>query len=285
MSRSSPDAAPSAARGLPIGAVSARTGVSVPVLRSWEQRFGFPSPARLAGGHRRYTEHDVAQISRVVEERASGRSLEAAIEIAQRAATAVAPEPSTETTIFAAVRRRRPDVEPQTISRRAMLAISHAIEDECLARGERATLTAAFQTTRAYELGRPRWRLLTRGSASAVVFADFDRSLTTADRVHRIAIPSGAPLEREWAVVCDAPLSAAMLAGWERADGRFEAVWTVEPDVVRLATVIGRRLAGRHAPELALPEIPSGSLDAAAALRRATTLTNRAVAYLDHLNR
>ena len=30
------------------------------------------------------------------------------------------------------------------------------------------------------------------------------------------------------------------LAGWERADGRFEAVWSVEPDMVRLATQLGR---------------------------------------------
>jgi hypothetical protein len=82
-------------------------------------------------------------------------------------------------------------------------------------------------------------------------------------------------------VTCDAPASAATLAGWERADGRFEAVWSVEPDVVRLATELGRTLAAQLAPRLAIEPAPRTSLDAASGLRRATAVTNRAFAYLD----
>src|SRR3954452_25241405 len=118
--------------GLTIGAVAARTGLSVPVLRSWEQRHGFPRPARLDGGHRRYDEDEVARIQRVVEERRGGRSLVAGISMAVRAASPVEVDESLDGTVYAGLRRRRPDLEAHVLSRRAMLALSHAIEDECL---------------------------------------------------------------------------------------------------------------------------------------------------------
>jgi DICT domain-containing protein len=266
--------------GLTIGAVSARTGLSVPVLRSWEQRHGFPSPGRLEGGHRRYDERDVARLIRVRDERRAGRSLEAAIEIARRAMEPVPIDPSLDGTVYAGLRRRRPELDVHVLSRRAMLALSHAIEDECLAAADHPTVTGAFQRVRAYRAALPRWRPLARSGASTVVFADFARSRTVGG-VHQVALPPDAPLTREWSVTCDAPASAATLAGWERPDGRFEAVWSVEPEVVRLATELGRALAGQLAPRLAVEPAPTTSLDAATGLRRATALTNRAFAYLD----
>jgi DICT domain-containing protein len=268
--------------GLTIGAVAARTGLSVPVLRAWEQRHGFPTPARLDGGHRRYADEDVVRIQRVLEERRAGRSLEAAIDIARRSPELVQAPPDARLggTIHAGLRRQRPDLEVHVLTRRAMLAISHAIEDEALAQADRPTVTGAFQTVEAYERALPRWRELARSGASTVVFADFARSRTHRG-VHQVAIPADAPLTREWAVVCDAARSAAVLAGWERADGRFEAVWTVEPDVVRLATDLGRHLVAAHAPRLAVEPSPTTPVVAADGLRRATAVTNRAIAYLD----
>ena len=114
------------------------------------------------------------------------------------------------------------------------------------------------------------------------MFADFPRA-----RRHRraleVPIRPGAPLRREWSIVSDAPSSAAVMAGWERADGRFEVVWTVEADAVRTATEVGRRLAVDHAPRLSLPDSPPplAGPDPTATIRRATALTNRVVAYLD----
>ncbi len=145
---------------------------------------------------------------------------------------------------------------------------------------DQPTITGAFQRVEAYELALSRWRELGRTAASALVFADFDRS-RTRDGVHQIAIAPSTPLAREWAVVCDAPTSAAALAGWERPDGRFEALWSVEPEVVRLATDLGRQLARQHAPRIRTADPPRGAIDAAASLRRATAVTNRAIAYLD----
>ena len=68
-----------------------------------------------------------------------------------------------------------------------------------------------------------------------------------------------------------------------RADGRFEAVWTVDASAVRQATEVGRRLAAEHAPRLTLPEAPPPlpAVDGDATVRRATAITNRVIAHLD----
>jgi MerR family transcriptional regulator, light-induced transcriptional regulator len=253
--------------GLPIATVSARTGLSEASLRAWEQRHGFPTPHRLAGGHRRYSEDDVRRIEAVLAARSQGLSLEAAI----ARVTGVA-----DPTIFAALRRRRPELAPQLLTRRGMHALSRAIEDECMARGDRAHLTVAFQDAGRYRRARDaRWRRISATAASTVVFADFSRTRQSADGVWEIAITGDAPLSREWSLVCDGPSSAAVLAGWERTDGLFEAVWTVDPQVVRVATEVGRALAGMEAP----PETVAG-VDPSAALGRAVAVANRVMTYL-----
>ncbi len=45
-----------------IGVVSRMTGISVATLRAWERRYGYPSSARTAGGHRLYSERDVLRL-------------------------------------------------------------------------------------------------------------------------------------------------------------------------------------------------------------------------------
>lgn len=261
--------------------MAARTGVSVPVLRSWEQRYGFPHPERLPGGHRRYHEADVDRILRVVAERQSGRSLEAAVAAVTAGPASAAGSP----TVFAGLRRLHPELPTQVIGRRTMLAVSLAIEDECLSRAERPHLAAAFQREDVYRAAQPRWEGLARTAAGTLVFADFARS-RRAGAVREVAIPEAAPLRREWSVVCDAPESAAVLAGWERPDGRFEALWSVDPEVVRAATLAARALAAQLAPRVRLPEgpdVPPWARDPHDRLDAATTLTNRIVAYLDVL--
>lgn len=270
------------AAGLTISAVAARTGVSVSVLRAWEQRFGFPAPDRLPGGHRRYAEAEVERIRRVVAERDRGRSLEASIGLVTLAPLSDAAG----STVFAGLRRARPDLPAHVIGRRTMLALSLAIEHECCARADRPHLAAAFQREEVYRLAQHRWDDLTRTAAASIVFAQFRRSRTTRSGVREVAIAVSSPLQREWSVVCDATDSAAMLAGWERPDGRFEAMWSVEPEVVRLATQVARRLASEQAPKLVLPDGPPSDTwaeDPAQTVRRATALTNRVVAHLDHL--
>jgi DNA-binding transcriptional MerR regulator len=269
------------AGGLTISAMAARTGLSAATLRAWEDRYGFPRPRRLEGRHRRYDESDVDRIGRVLAERDAGRSLPSAIALVLQHEPSASEAPVA--SVFAGLRRVRPDLPVHVLHRRTMLALSRAIEDETLASGERPHLVAAFQTERALRLAGRRWHGLEGSAASTVLFADFPRSRRRGT-VHEVSITSGTPLGREWAVVSDAPGCAAALAGWERADGRFEAMWTVDATAVRQVTEVGRRLAVAHAPGLDLPEPPPALPDAAdgrAAVARATAITNRVIAHLD----
>lgn len=61
------------------GEAAARAGVSEPVLRMWERRYGLAPSARSAGGHRRYSETDVAVVRRAVELIAAGVMTDAAV--------------------------------------------------------------------------------------------------------------------------------------------------------------------------------------------------------------
>ncbi len=165
-----------------------------------------------------------------------------------------------------------------------MLAISLAIEDECLARATRPHLAAAFQREEVFRRAQPRWDGLAATAASTTVFADFARSRRARSGLHEVAIPPRDPLHREWSVVCDDPVASAVLAGWERQDGRFDCIWSVDPEVVRAATVAVRDLAARMAPRLALPEGPDDEpwhRDPGRGIEAATALTNRIVSYLD----
>jgi DNA-binding transcriptional MerR regulator len=263
---------------LTISAVAARTGVTVPTLRAWEARYGFPKPQRLPGGHRRYTDDDIAAIERVRAERDSGRSLDAAVAL-------VSAETIDDETIFAALRRRRPALQVQVLSRRGMLALSRAMETEASAHGERAHLVAAFQRASVYRNARQvRWAELARAASSVIVFADFRQSRHTAAGVHEIALPVGAPQEREWAVIVDGRRFGAVLAGWERPDGRFEAVWTVEHAATRIATIAARALAAGRAHELRLPPLfPLARASDELVIPQAMSVAARAVAHLDRL--
>ncbi len=271
---------------LTIGEVAERTGISVATLRAWEARHGFPQPVRLASGHRRYRKVDVDKIEQLRRDRRTGLSLEAAVERARR------PESRMEASIFAGLRRRHPDLGIHILTKRAMLAVTRAIEDECCASAERPVLVAGFQRERFYRQSERRWRELARTASLTVALADFPVSRAPQAAPLEVALPPTAPLRREWAIVCHAAGAPAVLAGWERpgqedvADHRrrFEALWTTQAGVVAEAARIAVELARRHAPGLVT--WTTGDLapvvdDPAIGLRGATSLTNRVVAYLD----
>ena len=266
---------------LTISAVAAETDVTIPVLRSWEQRYGFPVPARQPSGHRRYSARDVEQIRQVLRDRAAGMSLEAAIARVRSIGERVEPS------IFAGLRRRWPELPVHVLSKQAMLAISRAIEDECCAQADRPVLIGSFQRRRFYRQSEARWRELARTAEMAVVFADFATGRARHGLVE-VPLADDAPLRREWAVVCDAPDAAAVLAGVERpgqrgadADRRFEAVWSVDPAIVRGAAELAAALARSADGGIDVPLPPRPSTDLTATLRRATAVTNRVVAELD----
>jgi DICT domain-containing protein len=270
---------------LTIRDIARRTGVPEGTLRMWETRYGFPVPQRLPSGHRRYALDDVERVRQVQRDRDAGMSMPAAVERARQAGG----EP--ERSIFAGMRRRRPDLQPYLLTKRTMIGLSHAIEDECAARAERPVLFASFQRERFYLAARPRWRELARTAAAAIVFADFPAVRTPEGEPAELPIDRSDPLGREWSLICDAPEYTAFLAGWERPgqdeapdlERRFETVWSVEPELVRDAAEIGAGFVERVRPELLDPirdcfaHTPPPSSDD---LRSVGALTNRMVAYI-----
>jgi DICT domain-containing protein/predicted DNA-binding transcriptional regulator AlpA len=273
-------------RLLTISDLAERTGVPPATLRSWESRYDFPRPIRLAGGHRRYAERDVAAVLEVLRHRDSGLALEAAVRRTRS-------EPPQSRSLYAELRRRHPELVPQRLSKNSLVALSHAIEDECCARAEQPLLFGGFQRARFLRESYARWVELARTARIAVVFADLGSPREPRPGAPvEVALPHEAPLNREWIVVCDAPdLPACMAAvehpgqeGVRDSRRRFEAVWTVDPRAVRSASRVAAALADAYRPgwrttELAgLTDDPPG---ASADLRRASDLLNRTMSYLD----
>ncbi len=269
---------------LTIRDVARRTGVPAGTLRMWEARYGFPVPQRLESGHRRYTDEDCDAIERVLADRERGLSLPAAIE------RALAAPAEREASLFATLRRIRPELAPQILPKPALLALSHAIEDECCARADRAVIFGAFQRVHFYRASEPRWRELARTAELAVAFADFRRVRVRERGVCELPLEGDAPLRREWAVVCEGDRLCVALSAWEVtaerpvADDarRFETIWTVEPEAVRAVAQVAAAVAAQTQPELVatrarrLEEQPPPAVD----LSGTMALVNRCIAYL-----
>jgi DICT domain-containing protein len=268
---------------LTIREVAARSGVPAGTLRMWEERYGFPSPQRLPSGHRRFTQDQVDAVRSVVAARESGLSLPAAIERVTGA------EDERRDSLYAVLRLRRPELAPELIPKPRMIALSHAIEDECLARAHAPVLIGSFQNERFFAAEQPRWHDFATTAAVAVAFADFEtRTDTQPLQVH---IGRDHVLTREWAIVCLAPAASAALAGWEPPgqgdipDGerQFEAIWTVDPELVHDAADAAASLAQRVEPSVgarirnALGPRPAPS---GADVRGVAALARRMVAYV-----
>ena len=261
--------------------------MSPATLRTWEDRYGIPSPRRLAGGHRRYRVADVELVEQILRRRAAGQTMAGAI--ADTGDMLNRPEVS----VYAGLRRRHPGLESQRLRKSTLLALSRSIEDECCAQADKPTLYVGFQRLRFYEHSAKRWHELARTAHAVLVFADFERPSTTDESPIRIAIPADAELRREWILVCDSPDRPACLAAWELAgeqtsadgDRQYEAVWSVDPRIVRDAARICAGLAQSFSPGIVDVDalVPSGTPPPASSdLRRANGLLNRTIGYLEH---
>ncbi|MBA3244457.1 MAG: MerR family DNA-binding transcriptional regulator [Actinobacteria bacterium] len=269
---------------LTIAELSEETGLKPATLRAWESRHGFPRPLRLPGGQRRYRAEDVEAVRRVLAERVAGATLSGAI-----ARQADAAEEHDESLFAQLTRGAR--LEPHLVTKRTLTRLTHAIEDECSARAERAVLVGAFQERQYYDQAKQRWLDLSRGSRCAVVFADFLEPSTPENEPAQVPIRRGDPLEREWGLIHLAPRSSALIVGREvpgqgaqlESERRFELVWSTEPAAARAGIETAVELARTEAPAVAakldaeLSHLPSpGSLDSSFV----TALTNRMIGYL-----
>jgi DNA-binding transcriptional MerR regulator len=77
---------------LRIGELARRVGVTPPVLRAWERRYGLLQPTRTAGGQRLYSAADEDRVRRMLGHMACGFSAGAAARLAL--AVTVEPEPA-----------------------------------------------------------------------------------------------------------------------------------------------------------------------------------------------
>lgn len=274
---------------LSIGQVSSRTGLSIATLRAWEARHGFPSPERLAGGHRRYTVSDADAVIRVLDLRSAGSTMADAL---ARREPVVRPAAHS---LFAELRRISPRLPTTPMRASTLLALSHAIEDEYLARAQHGFIFGGFQTEQNFDRARSRWLELARVARAALAFADFAGPGTPAQPAPtEVALAADSPMRREWALVCDAPDLSVALIGWEVPgpagpaepdDRAYETIWTLDPEAVRhlsrlcvtVAASAGYAGASGLTAELAPPppavlqEVPAGAI----------TLMNRFITYLE----
>jgi DNA-binding transcriptional MerR regulator len=262
-----------------------RTGVPAATLRMWETRHGFPTPVRLPGGHRRYSECDVELVLAVRRHRDEGLSLAAAI------ARATSARPDHPESIFAGLRERRPDLHPIVLHKPALLELTRAIEDEHCARASAGTLIGSFQSARFYRQSERRWVELARTARIAVALADFDAPRHRADAPYEIPVRREHPLAREWAIVFSAPAASSCMAAWEipavetvpDAGRRFEVVWSPEPEIAQAAVEVAAELVTSLSPEVGslLQEAIDQPVEPSTPeLRSAGALAHRMLAYL-----
>ena len=263
---------------LSIGDFVTRTGVAEPTLRIWERRYGFPMPQRTASGHRRYSEEDVEAVNRVLALRQSGLSLPAAI------ARADLPADPESISLFSSLRSRRPELEPRVIRKPALIALSHAIEDETLARADVRIMFGCFQRESFYRSAQGRWRELSAAARVSAVFADFEQPRAAGDDAEPAEVPISRrqQLAREWAIVAYGGRSSICMVARELASSNagsataarsFELIWTVEPEAVRALARTCVTLSGRALPELAALAEDQLSVDGAMSPAEQTRLT------------
>lgn len=263
-----------------IQVLAQRTGVTPNVLRTWENRFGFPTGRRTASGHRRFTDEDAALVRQVLEARESGMPLQLAISSVLRRR-----DHGDVVSVHGALVREFPELVHQRLSREALVAASHALEDEALARGHGAVVLGAFQAGHRYAEERHRWTELARTAAWCAVVADFDESPGSEDGSDpqaspaRCHLPANAPMRREWTVVTVGESFGSVLSAWEVPSvagepARFEAVVSTQ---VRPALVAGRVITGVAEAAGATPS------DEARRLLAQEPPTTAAAAYTDRL--
>ena len=165
---------------LAIKDLAEQTGVAAGTIRMWEQRYGFPEPARTAAGYRIYTEQDVVTLRRVVAYRDRGLSVPAALERA-RSLEGATDRPS----IFAALASGDAPVRPQRLRKPTLVALSRAIEEEAMARAAGPVVIGAFQSERNYRAVEHRYRRLAHVADAVGVFATLRRRCGSAATTSR----------------------------------------------------------------------------------------------------
>lgn len=266
---------------LTISEVAERTGIPASTLRMWESRYGFPKPRRPRGSHRRYSGEDCRALLEVKRARSRG------LDMRQAVASGVAAARRAQDSLYNGLRLRHPELPVLALPESFMLALSRAMEKTALEHAD-GVLVGAFQRRPAYQVVEPVWQQLATDARAVVLFADFPRAEHDGTTWH-VPVGIDSPLADEWAVVCDTPRWWGCVVGREASEGArpgqrvFDAMWSLEPAVVRDASRIAAELACSELPELS--DAVSGRLQHQPAarpstLREASHFTNRVLEEL-----
>jgi DNA-binding transcriptional MerR regulator len=76
---------------LTIATVSELLDIPIPTIRSWERRYGFPTPSRTQGKHRRYSVAEADQLRLLRDEIARGHPTREAVEVVRKATRSAGP--------------------------------------------------------------------------------------------------------------------------------------------------------------------------------------------------
>jgi len=265
---------------LSIGELARRTGIPPATLRIWEERYGVPAPRRRRSGHRRYSEEDARFVLHVKRARDEGAGMPDAIDAARQAID------EAETSVFAGLRMRHPDLPVLDMPEVFLLGISHAIEDEAAEHARGAVIVGAFQRRSAWERSARHWKALGSVARAVIVLADFPRP-HCEDTRFEIPIDPAGPVAQEWIVIVDAPSWAACLVAREldapHRRRRFESVWSMDRGVVRDAARLAVTIAARTEPGVtgaSAPVLRTRPAPIDDGLQRATALTNRILGNL-----
>jgi DICT domain-containing protein len=198
-----------------------------------------------------------------------------------------------QSSIFNGLRLRHPQQPVLVLPEPFMQAISRALERTASAHPD-GILAATFQRLPASRIAEPRWTRLALTAQSVVLFAGYPHH-EYVDGVWHVPVSPDTPLGEEWAVVCDTPSWWGCLVGREVQGARrpapnraFEAMWSLEPDVVRDAARIAATLATDHGVDLheavasrlrRAPDVPASTL------RETSCVTNRVLEELLHTAR
>jgi DICT domain-containing protein len=273
-------------RMLSIGELADHTGLSPATLRMWESRHGFPEAHRLESGHRRYDEQTVERVRAVLARQAAGVRLDVAI-----AESGTSPSPSAPS-VYAELRRAQPELVPLVLRKSSLVAISHAIEDECASQARRAVLFGAFQHERHLRGSRARWEDIAATARAAFVFTRGQHAHLAGSALVHVPLAESDPMRREWSLVCDGTDQPAALSAWELPgqtntpdrDRLFEAIWTLDPAAVRSASLTCAALAADAGVEEAVEIVDSlspPSMSQAGTAASANRLFLRVVSYME----
>ncbi len=189
---------------------------------------------------------------------------------------------------------KRPHLTSYRLSKATLIALSWAIEDQFCTPAESPLLFGAFQRPKFYRPAHRRWQHLAATAAHAMVFAEFDDQPgeQPAGGPVRIRLTADSALAQEWVIVCDSRDLPVVLAAWEipgqtmvaERDRMFQAVWTMEPEAVRLSSRICAQVAADSGIEEAAPvlyAVADNPPPAVIGPAEASELFSRVIAYLD----